>query len=704
MGQKHPRGLYSLFFTEMWERFSYYGMRALLILYMTRQMLYGDTTAYGIYAAYTALVYATPFIGGIIADQILGYRKAIFLGGVMMAIGMFAMTIESQFFFFTGMAFIIIGNGFFKPNISSMVGKLYEPGDSRRDGGFTIFYMGINLGAFFSPLTCGLVGELFGWHYGFGLAGIGMIAGLINFSLSKKNFADDNGTPPNPALLTKSAFLGLSREMFIYIGTFVAVPLIGILLWNFNLLDHFLPPFVGLVFLALLIMSIRMTKIERERMWVIIVLAFFSITFWAFFEQAGSSITLFTDYNVNRQLFGFTLPTSIFQSVNPLFIILLAPIFSTLWIALSRRNREPNTPVKFAMGLVLLGLGFGAFVLGASLAGDNGMVSMIFLILGYMLHTSGELCLSPVGLSMVTRLAPAKLVSMIMGAWFLSIAMAQFLGGTIAKFTSTERFMETGLQYEAKAKFLGNDTFLIRTYVVNESDTLYSEPLAVTFEVAKGVGEVKVTNDTIFRVYRALKPGAEVRTGLRTPLLDPTGDLVTFDINGQAKYGSYTFENDEFVYNAYELPDSVLQAGVVDTISFRAFETEKQERVTYGEMIITISNEEVFAPVAINTALNVKVPASTAIKKSVSTINVLENFYVADGRELQLEMVSEPEGGYANFGNVMNPFVGPTKTIHIYSNVFFYLFIIALATGVVVFALSPLLNKWQHSDKEGQSE
>ena len=700
MGNKHPKGLYSLFFTEMWERFSYYGMRALLILYMTRQMLYGDTTAYGIYAAYTALVYATPFIGGIIADQILGYRKAIFLGGTLMAIGMFAMTVENQVFFFSGMAFIIIGNGFFKPNISSMVGKLYQPGDNRRDGGFTIFYMGINLGAFFSPLTCGLIGELYGWHYGFGLAGIGMVAGLINFRLSRNNFGADNGTPPNPELLRRNIFAGISRETLIYIGTFIAVPLIALMLRNFHLLDSFLPAFIALVFLALIIMSLRMTKIERERIWVIIVLAFFSITFWAFFEQAGSSITLFTDYNVNREIFGITIPTSTFQSVNPLFIILLAPIFSTLWVALARRNREPNTPVKFSLGLIILGLGFGAFVLGASMAGQDGKVSMLFLILGYMLHTTGELCISPVGLSMVTRLAPAKLVSMIMGAWFLSIAMAQFLGGTIAKFTSTERFMETGIKYEAVAGFEGLDRLKLRAFYVHENDTLYSEPLELKLEVSNAVTNIEFSHDTIFRMHRALKPGEELKAGLRSDFLDPTGDLVTIDMMGDSEFGSFRMEGDTLHYKADLLSDSLALAGVIDTLSFRVFETEKPDRVTFAEMIVTVGGPEKHTPVAINSTMNVRVPASTAIKKSVSTINVLENFYLPDGGDLQLEMVETAKSGYSDFGNVMNPFVGPTKTIHIYSQVFYYLFVIALITGVIVLLISPLLNKWQHSDKE----
>jgi POT family proton-dependent oligopeptide transporter len=697
MGNSHPKGLYNLFFTEMWERFSFYGMRALLILYMTRQMLYGDTAAYGIYAAYTALVYATPFIGGVIADQILGYRKSIYLGGALMAIGLFLMTVSSEFFFYSGLSFIIIGNGFFKPNISSMVGKLYKPGDPRRDGGFTIFYMGINLGAFFSPLTCGLLGELLGWHYGFGLAGIGMIVGLIVFSSAQKYFAADNGTPPNPVSLKKPLFAGLSQEILIYLGTFLSIPLIGLLLWHYDMMNYFLTPFVVIVFAGIIYMSIRMSKIERERIWVILILAFFTIIFWAFFEQAGSSITLFTDLNVNRNIFGFTIPTSVYQSVNPLFIILLAPIFSSLWLALSKRNREPNTAVKFAMGLFNLGLGFGVFVLGASLAGDDGKVSMLFLFLGYMLHTMGELCLSPVGLSMVTRLAPARLVAMIMGAWFLSTAMAQYLGGTIAKLTSTEQFMETGLSYEAKAGFKGRDEVLLRSYFVNEGDTLFSKPLKVNIDVTKAVEEAEFIKPDVFNIYRAVKPGEAVDVNLRVPYLDPTGDLTTINFDPKAKYGTITVTGDTVRYQA-SVPDSAMALPMVDTLQYEVFETDVPTRHHNVALIVTVDDHRVLQPTLARAEMNVKVPMATAIKKSKSTINVLNNFLMPGGEKVNLQVVKEAKAGYIGFGNVLNTFVGPSKTIHIYSKVFYYLFLVAIGVGFVVLLISPILKKWMHGE------
>lgn len=697
MEKKHPSGLYTLFFTEMWERFSYYGMRALLILYMTRQILYGDTQAYGIYAAYTALVYATPFLGGVIADQILGYRRSIILGAILMAIGHFLMAIESDLFFFSALAFLIIGNGFFKPNISSMVGGLYKQGDPRRDGGFTIFYMGINLGAFFSPLACGLLGELLGWHYGFGLAGIGMVAGLLVFLRGQRHFSKENGAPPNPETLKQPIFAGLSREILVYIGTFLIIPLLGLLIWNYHLMSYFLTPFVVVVFGGLLFMSFKFPKIERERIWVILILAFFSITFWALFEQAGSSITLFTENNVNREIFGVTIPTSVFQSVNPLFIILLAPIFAGLWVALSKRNREPNTTIKFSLGIIQLGLGFGIFVLGATFAGDSGLVPVIFLLMGYMLHTTGELCISPVGLSMVSKLAPARLVAMVMGAWFLSFSMAQHLGGAIAQLTSTERFMETGLTYEPTPGYTGNDKVLLRAYTVNEQDTLYSDNLTVNIDVTnEPVENITALRDDAFAINKAVKPGEDLKVNLRVPYLDPTGSLTDILYSDEARYGETSLDGDTLVYRAN---NALSDNGIVrDTLHYQLQEKENTDRVNNVMLVITVSEKEVFSPTLANNELDVKVQSATTIRKSFNTINVLNNFYVADGQDLGIDIVEDATYGYSLTGNMLNPFVGPTKTIHIYSTVFYYLFILALGVGVVVFLLTPLLKKWMHGE------
>jgi POT family proton-dependent oligopeptide transporter len=433
-----------LFFAEMWERFSFYGMRALLTLYLTMQLFEHladpekKAKAIGIYAAYGALVYATPFLGGIIADKLLGFRKSVILGGVLMMIGHFVMAIETELFLYIALAFLIIGNGFFKPNVSSIVGGLYKEGDPRRDGGFTIFYMGINLGAALAPLICGYIGETYGWFYGFGLAGVGMLLGLIVFTRGQDKL-EDNGVPPNLEYL-KSKVFGVSRENLVYILSIVSVALFVLLVKYYELMSLILTPFVAGVLLYIFFIAIRSEKVEREKMFVILILLFFTTLFWAFFEQAGSSITLFTAENVDRSFFGlFEVKASIFQSVNPTFIILLGPLFASMWIKLNKAGKEPSTPLKFALGLFQLGAGFLVMVFGAQFLSVNEnavLIPMVFLVLGYFLHTTGELCLSPVGLSMVTKLAPKRIGAMVMGAWFLSSAMAHHIGGIIAMMTS----------------------------------------------------------------------------------------------------------------------------------------------------------------------------------------------------------------------------------------------------------------------------
>ncbi len=452
--QNHPRGLYILFFAELWERFSFYGMRALLTLYMVKELIYADEKAYGVYGAYGALVYTAPVLGGLIADKLLGHRKAIQLGAIIMAMGHFTMAFNTETTFYIALALLIIGNGFFKPNISSLLGKLYEEDDPRRDGGFTIFYMGINMGALLAPLACGTIGELYGWHYGFGLAGIGMLAGLLVFRLGEKRLGE-KGLPPDDEKLKKSIGFGFNCHRLIILLSFLTVPLFAMLV-NQNQMMSYILGFTGLVMLGSLFWNaLQSGQVERERVFVILILTFFSMLFWSFFEQAGSSLTLFTDRNVDRNLLGWEIPASLFQSVNPAFIIFLAPLFSWLWISLSRVRREPSTPMKFVLGMVQLGLGFWVFVLGATFAGEDGIVPMFFLLAGYFLHTTGELCLSPVGLSMVTKLAPGQIVGFVMGTWFLSSAFAHHIAGIIAKLTSLPQNMETGASVSA-AESLGN--------------------------------------------------------------------------------------------------------------------------------------------------------------------------------------------------------------------------------------------------------
>jgi len=384
--QGHPRGLYLLFAVEAWERFSYYGMRALLTLYMIKALEFSTEKSGNIYGTYTGLVYLTPLIGGYVADRYLGARKSITVGAILMALGHFAMAFPPLPFFYTALGLLIVGNGFFKPNISTVVGQLYEPDDPRRDGGFTIFYMGINLGAFFSPIICGTLGEIVGWHYGFAAAGVGMVAGLLLYLWLGPRLLGDKGCVP------------VARQMK---------------------QNHQDTP---------------LTSVEKQRIAVIFILSFFVIFFWASFEQAGSSLTLFADRSTDRHipLVGWEMPVSWFQSVNPLFIFLLAPLFSSMWIKLARRHREPSTPMKMALGLVLLAIGFVVMIAAAAVYQQSGPVSLLWLLFAYLLHTLGELCLSPVGLSMVTKLAPAKFASLLMGTWFLSSFLANFVGGTFA--------------------------------------------------------------------------------------------------------------------------------------------------------------------------------------------------------------------------------------------------------------------------------
>ncbi|MFM2102472.1 MAG: transporter YclF [Bacteroidota bacterium] len=409
----HPKGLYLLFATEMWERFSYYGMRGLLTLYLTKATIEGglgfdDANAGLIYGIYTGLVYLTPIFGGWLADNILGQRKSITLGGILMALGqicLFMSSSEQIVMFYAGLILLIIGNGFFKPNISTVVGQLYPPGDNRKDSAFTIFYMGINLGAFLAPLVCGYLAEdifavkdaagkitAYGFNYGFLAAGIGMIIGQILFNSLGQTYLGDLGKEPGAKLQKANAA--------------AQTPL---------------------------------TQEEKQRMNVIVIMMLFNIFFWAGFEQAGSSISLYTDRFIDRTIGDWTIPTSWFQSVNPLFIVLLGPLFTMLWTFTSRKNKEPNSIVKMGLGMILLGLGFflmigAALQRGGDIADQAIKANVMWLVGTYLIHTMGELCLSPVGLSLVTKLAPLRLGSLMMGVWFLSSFIANFLSGYLVQF------------------------------------------------------------------------------------------------------------------------------------------------------------------------------------------------------------------------------------------------------------------------------
>jgi len=463
----HPGAIFILFGAEMWERFSYYGMRALLTLYMVKVLFasmessLADARALGIYGSYTSMVYLFPVLGGIIADRYFGFKKAILTGGILMMLGHFTLAIEGMAFggslplFFTALALITIGNGYFKPNISSFLGKFYELNDPRKDGAFTIFYMGVNIGAFLSTLTCGYVGERISWHYGFGLAGIGMGLGLLLFYfLGPKYFHGKGGVPKEQTPIASF----ISNNNLIWLVTLFFIPICAVLLSFDEAMSTALFVISILIIGYLIYQGVTdKDKTKGQRLIVVVILFFFHAVFWALFEQAGGSLTLFTDRFVNRQAFGSIIPASIFQSLNPLYIVLLAPVFSWLWIQLSKRKVEPSTPMKFVLGLLQLGLGYVAIVVGIQYFQDSsGMIPVFFIFVLYLFHTTGELSLSPVGLSMITKLSPDKVVGFVMGFWMLSLAVANKIAGEIGKLTSSEG---------AEAAITGIDSYL-QTYMI----------------------------------------------------------------------------------------------------------------------------------------------------------------------------------------------------------------------------------------------
>ena len=433
----HPRGLFVLFYAEMWERFSYYGMRALLILYLTKFWLFSDGKANLIYGSYASLVYITPVLGGYIADRWLGQRKAVLFGGVLLALGHLFMAVEGIHgltdpatkqadpainVFWMALSLIIVGSGFLKANISVIVGQLYKLTDTRRDPAYTIFYMGVNVGAALGTILVGYLGETIGWAWGFGLAGIGMVAGLIIF-VTGKPALKGKGEPPAP--------LARGREVALY-ATGIAAVAVAWLLIQYQAVIQSLLIVSGVAMLGYtLYEAFKLDKEPRERIFAILFLIALNPLFWGLFEQAGGSINLYTDRFVDRA----GVPASIFQSINPIYIILLAPIFAGLWVALGRRGLEPSAPAKFGLALAQMGLANLVLVWGAEAYGLAAMTPVIFVFLYYLLATTGELCLSPVGLSAMNRLAPSYLASLIMGAWFYMTAVGNFVAGKIGEAT-----------------------------------------------------------------------------------------------------------------------------------------------------------------------------------------------------------------------------------------------------------------------------
>jgi proton-dependent oligopeptide transporter, POT family len=432
----HPRGLMYLFFSEMWERFCYYGMRGLLILYLTKTLLVGDTESKLIYGAYTALVYAAPVLGGRLADRYLGYKNAVILGGILMAIGEFLILGGGQNFLLLGMAAIIVGNGYFKANISTIVGKLYKDGDTRRDSGFTIFYMGINIGALLATTVVAEVGYKYGYEYGFALAGIGMIAGIIIFVIGGKDYKKE-AAPSNPELLNKKILGPLTWFHTIVIGSVLAIPLLYILLSHNTIVGWLLAATAIYVVSSLIIAGAKEGKVWLHRMIALVIMMLLNVVFWACFEQAGTSLTLFADTNINRVIFGWEMGAATTQFFNPAFILLFGSIFSLLWVTLAKRGKNPNIPAKFGFGLIQLGLGYTIVLLGFQFVSPEYLLPLWTLVFMYMLHTTGELFISPIGLSMVTKLAPSHMTGTAMGGWFLSWAGANFVAAWLATLTGS---------------------------------------------------------------------------------------------------------------------------------------------------------------------------------------------------------------------------------------------------------------------------
>jgi len=440
----HPKALFTLFFAELWERFSFYGMRAFLILYMTSRLFDkmsqadSDSASYGVYGAFNALLYASPLIGGMLADRLIGFRRAIITGGLFMAAGQLTLAFnafngDTENLFFMGLSLLAIGNGFFKPNISSFLGTFYERNDNRKDSAFTIFYMGINVGAFLAPLTCGYLAREVHYSLGFLLAGAGMLTGVAVFYRNRSVF-EGKGLPPDLAFLKGNFLAGISREWALLLGTLLAIPLFSFLIRQEEVTDYILALAGGGILVFILYNAFRSEgREEAQRLLVFMALFFVHMIFWTLFEQAGGSLNILTDRYVNKH----GIETSQFQSVNALFIILLAPVFTWIWSVLGRNNKEPRTPMKFFYAMLQMALGYFIIVVGArsvlSGVNDGAMIPLIFLVAMYLFHTTGELSLSPVGLSVVTKLSPARTVGFVMGAWFVSIALAHKIGGYLGK-------------------------------------------------------------------------------------------------------------------------------------------------------------------------------------------------------------------------------------------------------------------------------
>ncbi len=593
----HPRGLYLLYFTEMWERFSYYGMRAIFTLYMVNALLFDKALASKIYGSYTGLVYLTPLLGGYIADRYWGNRKSIIFGGVLMAIGQFFMFVSGSMYtevetaklvMFGGLGFLIFGNGFFKPNISTMVGQLYKEGDSRVDSAFTIFYQGINLGALLAPLICGGLGEQYDttgsiipyqFKYGFLAAALGMVLSLAAFVWLKNKFivtpdGQPVGMPPKVAYNRQEEAAAPSAKMSpVKIGGAI-VGWIGLFaLFYFVLLDQDL---IGamifstcLVLPAVIIADTSLTPVERDRILVIYIIAFFVIFFWSAFEQAGASLTFFAQEQTNRNLFGWNMPASFFQIFNALFIVILAPVAVSIWSFLADRGKEPSSPVKQSMGLGFLALGYLFIAWGVSGIQPWDKVSMVWLVGLYLIHTIGELCLSPIGLSMVVKLAPVRFVSLLMGVWFMSTATANKFAGNLSALYPEEVKIETVASAdEAIIEKLKDNKLDSTVWDMSAKENVQVTSVKVSFDKDK-VTSLEPTGTTSEISVYSLKLIKLANPKFEKALISDDGNFILGYKNVEAKKGKEIVSEEKVeIWNLHPKKPSFLGMQITNLFDF----------------------------------------------------------------------------------------------------------------------------------------
>lgn len=531
----HPKGIYLMFATEMWERFSYFGMRALFTLFMINALMFDKAYSSQIYGSYTGLVYLTPLIGGYIADRYWGNRRSIIVGASLMAIGQFLMFLSACFFenvrlatmlMFCGLGFLIFGNGFFKPNISSMVGQLYAPGDKRIDSAFTIFYMGVNAGAILAPIICGYFGDTGNssdFRWGFLAACVGMLVGIVVFSIFKdkylitpsgeaigvlpnmdniKDLSDDkekNKVSPKAIAIWSFVWLFLFALFYLVLGS----DLVGAVIFSMSIAA---PGYI--------ISDSSLTKTERRRIWVIYIIAFFVIFFWAAYEQAGVSLTYFAEEQTDRVLFGRTIPTSYFQTINAATIIIFAPLFVILWTWLGKKGKEPASPYKQAIGLFLLAIGYLIIAFGVKGLAPSVKVSMLWIISLYTIHTFGELCLSPIGLSMVNRLSPMRFASLLMAVWYMSTATANKFAGTLSSY-----YPQPLIEVTAVKEAEQNNHITLLPTDFKEAAKQFDGKETIPFEklAFAGIKDLSVKN--------------QVRSGLEKQLIENSKSLLGYKIS-----------------------------------------------------------------------------------------------------------------------------------------------------------------------------